>query len=853
MRILPVHAGGAFRLPLVSETPREYNPACTGCSRHKGTRTVCMPPRLASPPPIPPPSASVLLVVGDRPSQEDDAAGAPFQGTAGRYVRTLLERLWPGPVIYTHAVRCAGEGEVSAVQVRECRGYLAAEVFYATPSLVLAFGSQAARAICDVALPSLSARGGYTHLPGGVPVAFLLNPAATFHNRFMRAYFEADLAAALQPGAFPPAPVDDRCLLVETVADAEEAVGEVAIASPVTIDCETFGDRNDRDFRILTLALSCGRDAYVWDESVVGALATSPVTAPLRALLGNPRIPKAAQAALFDWGAIDSGFGLRVQGLVACTRLQRKLIQADALSRLEVQQALVGRVGWKAEGSAAADREEKAIAGAVSGSKRALPPAVSWRGTDFAEAVEQCKRGRDPAQYAQAGSDPDVRARYCAADAISTACLVTQQARVMQAARPELVELWSAVGLGLHRAAEQMEHNGVLVSIPALRHLSLHMQDKLEDAVLEMKAYGEFDPASAQDTQRFLFTELGLKPHRRTKTGWSVDSDTLSTLDHPVAKALVSFRRAAKFKSTYADGIATHVRDDGRVHPTINLDGTETGRLSSQNPNAYNFPGSKTFEGKLCRDVIVAPPGWLLVEVDQSQIELRVAAMLSGDVVMADLFRSGEDFHLATARLIAAQLGVDPASLTKDHPLRDTAKTCNFATLYGTPPAGLAAQLGITVQQAEKIQNAILGRFASLKAWIKTQISECRRAGWVHTYWNGKIARRRPLLAIGDSDEDARATAERSSYNTPIQGTAAEFTSASLGTLARWVDDEAPPFRLVLTVYDSILAEVREDFVPEALRKMQSVCTGWHSWGVPLVVDAKVGPAWGSMSSVKVI
>lgn len=253
----------------------------------------------------------------------------------------------------------------------------------------------------------------------------------------------------------------------------------------------------------------------------------------------------------------------------------------------------------------------------------------------------------------------------------------------------------------------------------------------------------------------------------------------------------------------------------------------------------------------MCRDLFVAPEGHTLLEADYSQIELRVAAMLSGDPVMIQFFRDGVDFHLATAKMIAPMFNVDPGDVDKDHPLRDQAKIVNFATLYGDSAAGLAAKLGINKKMAAALQDAILGKFSRLKVWIAARLKHARLAGSCRTWWDGGDFRERPLWRIADADGPARETAERSSWNTPVQGTATEYTNASLGAVQRWIEDDFVPAKLVLTVYDSIILEVREDAVDKVAHGVRNIMESWpvmHS--MPIVADLKVGRAWGSMEGM---
>jgi DNA polymerase-1 len=187
----------------------------------------------------------------------------------------------------------------------------------------------------------------------------------------------------------------------------------------------------------------------------------------------------------------------------------------------------------------------------------------------------------------------------------------------------------------------------------------------------------------------------------------------------------------------------------------------------------------------------------------------------------------------------------------KSHPLRSRAKIVNFGVLYGKDAYGLAMELGIPKKEAQQLVDAILGKFKKLAKWIENQLRLGRATGWTRTWWDGADARYRPLIAMGGFDDDARKSAERSTWNTSIQGTATEFTNASLGAIQKWIEDEKLPAKLVLTVYDSIVAEVRGDVVDDYIYGAKKIMEGWPSGGIPIVSDFKRGFAWGSLEDVK--
>jgi DNA polymerase-1 len=221
--------------------------------------------------------------------------------------------------------------------------------------------------------------------------------------------------------------------------------------------------------------------------------------------------------------------------------------------------------------------------------------------------------------------------------------------------------------------------------------------------------------------------------------------------------------------------------------------------------------------------------------------------MLSGDALMKDIFVRGEDYHMRTAQMVSPQAwGIPPAQVTEAH--RSAAKAINFGILYGMSDEGLAETIGCDTDQAVRIKGAIFGKFTKLAAWIKAQLEYARRNGCTWTWWDGEKARRRQLWQIADQDGERRSRAEHGSWNSSIQGTAADYCTASLASVAQWILDECIPAKLILAVHDSLILEVEHDCLDEVAKKVRSIMIGWPTLHhVPLDVDMKIGPSWGSL------
>ncbi len=833
-----------------SQAPLDVDPGCERCVLHERARTVCMSPELVAGP-----AGSMIrptvLVVGQGPGETEDRHGRPNIGQSGQYLRDQLKKLWTGDVVFDNAVRCApGARKVTPPMIAACRPYLARTVVEAKPDRILCLGAAAIQAVVGRGFPPLSVRRGYTYL-GDTPVFFLFHPVMSLRNRFMRSWFEKDLAWAL--AAKPTrAPLHAACLMIETQADAQDAIEDMKLAETVTWDLETFGAPFNAEYDILNLALTpqdCDY-AYVLEKQ---QLDDPTIATPIFAYLKQAW--SGGQNIKFDVIGLHARYGVKVDRIAFDTMLWRRILNADALARLEYQQAMVGMAGDKDEAAGFVVEGKKELRKMVKKPETVPKLFPSIPDGHMALALKRIAAGDKSDTYAYAAIPPLIRSVYNAKDTIST-----ERVRAWLKGgfdqRPDLWRVWDSVVQSLNYAVTQMEYNGIAVSRPAVEQLRLAMTMKVDELQLRLNQHSEvpgenFSANSSDQVGKLLFETLGLPNKGRTPTGkWKCTAEILTALGNPAADDIINFRKASKFRSQYANGMAFFIRDDRRIHPNYQIAGTGTGRLSCAGPNLFNIPRPTSPEGKMCRDIFVAPDGHTLMEFDYSQIELRVAAMLSGDEVMIQFFKDGADFHLETAKLIAPIFNLNPDDITKEHELRDHAKTINFATLYGSPPEGMAAQLGVSVKMAKQLHNAILGKFVKLKAWIKVSLAETRKTGVARTWWDGAPFRERPLYAVGDSDGPARETAERSSWNTAVQGTATEYTNASLGAIQSWLEADFVPAKMVLTVYDSIMLEVRDDAIDEVATAAKAIMEGWPvAHDVPIISDLKMGRAWGSMQA----
>lgn len=820
--------------------------ACPHCDLGAGPRNPCLPAEG---------DPGGLLVVGDAPTMHEDQSGIPFVGMAGKATRALVGRWWRGPVAYDYAVRCApGRQAVKAKHVTACRAYLAATLAEVAPVRVVVLGSVAMQGVTGRTTTAALARRACGWLApttaGGPPVPVFVVPAPgpALRNRFLRATLEADMEWALTTASPPLPPWGAMTRVIETAEDAEDAAAHLRDAAWVAVDVETTGTMWGPDFTVISVSLCADGedDAWTWPRA---ALAHPGCLAPLRDLLTDPTVAKAGQNVKYDQLALRAAYGWDVRPCVLDTRLQRKLVDPEADGALDRMAELVGMGGMKDDAAAAMDAQVRAV-------KRALrkPPADGPLVPGLRPELEAMLRlGVPPERVMYGMLSDEACTRYNARDVVATARLGVLQGAAI-AREPAFRRTWAKLVQPAAEALVDVEANGVAVSVDAIRAFDQYLGTREDAARAVLAAYGDVNWASPQQVAALLYDTLGLRCPKLTEGGArSTDAAVLETLakQHPLPHALLDFRTVTKLRGTYAAGMMDHVRPDGRIHPNIKLDGARSGRTSCTDPNLQNIPrASGSPEGKMARDVFIASPGCVLYEADYSQLELRVAAALSGDEDMRAIFAAGEDYHLRTAQLVSqAAWGVPPEAVTDAH--RSQAKAFNFGLLYGQGDAALAGQIGCTVAHAARIREAVLGKFRRLAEWVREQLAFALRHGHAWTWWDGEPARRRSLWRIADPDDGAASVARNGAHNTPIQGTASDFCLASLAACNTWARRDFPPgaVKLVLAIHDALLFDVREDLLPDVHARTKATMESWPLAGVPLVSDAKAGPSWGSMKS----
>jgi DNA polymerase I-like protein with 3'-5' exonuclease and polymerase domains len=795
-------------------------------------------------------------------------------------LREAVVRHYRGPVAYANSTRCRPiVAQVAEKHVDACRGYLAATVADARPERIVALGAWAAYALMGRKVSPMGSRGAYAYLTSGrfgapVPVYFLLHPAAALRNRFVRRWFEQDIARALTRPRPPMPPLDEVARVVETAADAEEAVREIARWPWAAFDVESAGLLFDRSFRLLCLSVAPERGdgdeaVWVWDEAALRDPATR---GPLARWLASP-YRKTGSNCKFDANAAKS-FGMGVSNVDGDARLWRKLLEPEASGYLSDMVELVGMGGMKDEQAAheapAVDRirfaiqtERRLARNEAAGKKSGK---LNDRHQDSLAALADLEASLphiaalarnpdvEPGAWSKAVVPPDVLLRYNARDALGTRRLCAALPLEL-AAVPPIDRIRRLVVDRAARAVARLEEWGVMVDQDALRVLESYCMLKVSNVRRQLDAMvgPEFNPGSHPQLADLLYGKLKLRPSKTTPGGKpSTDEESLERLrgKHPIADLILEHRKFSKINSNYAAGLWSYIRPDGRVHASILLDGTVTGRASIQDPALQTLPSPKKdpVHGKMCRDVYAAPPGYKILSFDYKQVEFRVAAMLSRDRVMIADIVAGRDPHMETARFISRLVwGIPPEACTEKH--RDLSKRVVFGVLYGKTTGSLAAEFACSKEEAQKILDAVLGRYPDLARWIASNRREAQKTGCIWTMWAGEPARRRPIVDLASDDEGRRTHAENAATNSPIQGGANEFQLASLADSVEWIEGDGLEdwVKLLFPVHDALLFEVRDSMVDETVRVVKGIMTSHDSGGVPLGVDVETGQSWGSL------
>jgi DNA polymerase-1 len=404
-----------------------------------------------------------------------------------------------------------------------------------------------------------------------------------------------------------------------------------------------------------------------------------------------------------------------------------------------------------------------------------------------------------------------------------------------------MAELYRTIENPLVRVLAKMEHVGIAVDLVELRALNARLTAEAErlTGVLRDVAGREINLNSPIQLRELLYTERGLSPVKKTKTGASTDAATLEKLRDQWPEfidPLLQYREVEKLRGTYGEGLLQEVGPDGRIHATFNQTVARTGRLSSDQPNLHNIP-VRSDEGRQFRKAFVPAPGYELLVADYNQIELRCIAHLAGDPGLIAAFTSGEDIHNATA---ARVFSVDPAAVTVDQ--RSKAKMVSYGLAYGMEAYGLGQRLNIPTEDAAVILDAYFAAFPNVKAYMDRTVVEARKRGYTETLFG----RRRPIPELLNSNFRIRQAGERQAMNAGIQGLAADIFKVALVRVDEALEAGGHASRLILQVHDEVLVEVADGERDAVGPLVIDLMRGAVELDVPLEVNVAWGSTWAA-------
>lgn len=640
--------------------------------------------------------------------------------------------------------------------------------------------------------------------------------------------FDGGLFASIdQPKAITNPGGEYRC--IKTKKELDALVKELKSAPVIAIDTETTNVSPTRaDLCGISVSTKVGTGAYIPVRSpdCGSHLDEATVLAALKPIFEDEKKPKVGHNLKYDMIVLRRA-GVMLKGFAAHAREGDEISAGDTM----VASYLID----------------------ASRSSHALEPlALALLGRTKSSISELIGSGKDQKQF---DSVPvDLATPYAAGDADLTLALM--QVMLPQLLAMGLMSLFYDLEMPLVEVLAELEFNGIKVDGDELDRQRARLQSKLTQILDSLEAEAKkalgrtFDPDSPKQLSAALFNRpddntpgLGIKPIKKTKTGFSTDAEVLeklgedATLTTPIPKLILEYRQLSKLVSTYLVALKEEINPKtGRVHTSFNQTVAATGRLASSDPNLQNIP-IRTEIGREIRKAFVAAPGHLLVTADYSQIELRLLAHLSKDPALTQAFHEGADIHTA----VAAQVHHIPLDqVTKEQ--RSGAKMVNFGIVYGVTPYGLARRLNIGNDEAAEIINGYKKRFAGITTFLEECVQQAKRYGYVETIMH----RRRPILDIESNVPARRAFAERIAINSVVQGSAADLIKLAMVNIQRVIDEGKAPkgLKMLLQIHDELVFEVPAESADAAKKLVVDKMEHAMTLSVPLGVDANTGKNW---------
>ena len=383
-----------------------------------------------------------------------------------------------------------------------------------------------------------------------------------------------------------------------------------------------------------------------------------------------------------------------------------------------------------------------------------------------------------------------------------------------------------------------MEKEGFEVDVDGIKEFSKKLEKReefLKEQIFSIIGY-EFNLNSPKQLGVALFEKLGLPHSKKTKTGYSTSAEVLENLRYQsdAVEYLLEYRSVSKLKSTYCDGLLKCVGENNRIHSTLNQVETRTGRISSSEPNLQNIP-VRTELGREMRRFFKAKDGYLLVDADYSQIELRVLASIADDKKMIDAFLNDVDIHAITA----SQVFDVPLELMTPE-IRSRAKAVNFGIVYGIGAFSLSKDIHVSVAEAKRYIENYLATYSGVNKYMNEVVENAKKDGYVST----EFGRRRYLPELTASNFNTRSFGERVAKNMPIQGTAADIIKIAMNKVSRRLFDEKLDAKLIMQIHDELIIEAKEEIAPQVAKILKEEMENAVKMKVPMLVDVKFAKTW---------
>ncbi len=605
-----------------------------------------------------------------------------------------------------------------------------------------------------------------------------------------------------------------KAVLVDNAEDLENLVTRLSSAAKISFDTETTStDQMRADLVGISLAVEPGQGYYIpvgHNHDLGTQLPAATVIDALRGPMTDPKIPKVGHNLKYDYILLARN-NLDVQPLSFDSMIAEWLINPSS------HNLGLKNLAWIRQGI---------------------------KMTNIEELI-----GRGKKQITMAAVPIQKAAEYASLDAAVVLQLIPELEKGLEDSQE--TALFSNLEMPLVRVLAHMEMAGVALDTDFLKQMSLELSARLGEIEAQVQqAVGEpFNLNSPQQLSVALFNRLGLEPPdrtQRTSTGfYSTSADVLEALSgkHEVVDQILEYRELSKLKSTYLDALPQEVNPaTGRVHTSYNQTGSVTGRIASSDPNLQNIP-IRTDLGRQVRNAFIAPPGFQLLSVDYSQVELRIVAHMANDQAMLSAFRAGQDIHAATA---AGIYGVSLEAVTKEQ--RRRAKSINFGLIYGMSAFGLTRYTDLTLAESENFMQAYFKQFPGVKSYLDDMRRRATEQGYVETL----LGRRRYFPGLkNQSNRNIRNREEREAINAPIQGTAADIMKIAMLHVPSALQQAGLSARMLLQVHDEIVLECEEKELRETAALVQKVMESAYQMSVPLHTEARHGSNWGEMVAIE--